>query len=123
MVQSCLESYESIQDRISVTSDLALVSEIHHSPLDLLIDRGWPFVVFFIQQVGCVYHPEEHRAQSRPDLGVGPMLAEDVNEIEAPRDVLKVHDAISNGFPSEVVGQCVMPFLQWGMWDSAACDN
>ena len=51
------------------------------------------------------------------------MFAEYISRIQGPRNMLEVHHASSNGFPSVVVGKCMVSLFQRGMWNRAVGDN
>ena len=71
----------------------------------LLIFKRGSLGVLIRKEIGCVTLPEHHWSQGRPDLGVSPVLTEDVSRIQFPRDVLKVDDSSCDGLSHIVVGQ------------------
>ena len=43
------------------------------------------------------------------------MLAEDVSWIGVTKDVVKLDDASGNGFPDLMIGQGIMPLVEFGV--------
>jgi hypothetical protein len=57
--------------------------------------------------------PEQYRLKKRPCLLETPMLAEYISRIVGSQNLLKIYNASSNCLADVMVGQSIVPFVDW----------
>ena len=70
-----------------------------------------------------VSRPEEDGPQLRPDLGIPPMLAEDISGVQGSCDVVVLDNTRSDGLLDSVIRKHNVSLVQSRVWDSAAVHN
>ena len=68
-----------------------------------------------VQEFGSVSLPEQYCSQHGPNLGVTPVLCENVSWIPLTWDVVERNDSCCNCFSHKVVSQGMMSLLEWGV--------
>ena len=67
------------------------------------------------QQLQGITPPEHDGLEDWPDLGVSPVLREDVSRVDLSWKVMKGDCSGCDGFPDEMVSKGVVSLLEWGV--------
>ena len=70
-----------------------------------------------VQEIGRISRPEEDSLQHLPNIGMGPMFAENVGRIDLPWEMAKDHNLCGYSMADPVIGQGMVAFAELGVWD------
>ena len=75
-----------------------------------------------LEEVDCISVVEEDRSEHRVDLGVTPMLAQNVSRVHVTKDVVKGDHLGCDSFPSVMEGQHLVSLAEIRVWDGTTGD-